>query len=64
MLESYSDSLVARIQHVEHLERTDVGRTPAPTVHRYVTAVEVVRILILGLDASGSVCMMKGRRSA
>ena len=57
MLETYRDAFVARIQHVERDERADVGRTLARTEHRYVTAVELARVLIVGLDARGRVCL-------
>ncbi len=55
MLETYRDAFIARIQHVERSERADVGRTLARTEHRYVTAVELARVLIVGLDARGLV---------
>src|SRR5271166_3474598 len=57
MLEAYRDAFIARIQHVERSERADVGRTLARTEHRYVTAVELARVLIVGLDARGVVCL-------
>ncbi len=57
MLETYRDAFVARIQHVERSERADVNRTLARTEHRYVTAVELARVLIVGLDVRGVVCL-------
>lgn len=55
MLETYRDDFVARIQHIERLEREALGRSLARTEHRYVSAVELARVLILGLDADGCV---------
>jgi PAS domain S-box-containing protein len=55
MLETYQDSFVARIQHVERLEKQELGRALARTQRRYVSAIEYARALILGLDASGNV---------
>ena len=57
MLETYRDAFVARIQRIERSERADVGRTLARTEHRYVSAVELARVLIVGLDANGTVCL-------
>jgi len=55
MLESYRESFVARIQHVERLEREELGRSLARAEHRYKSAVELARVLIIGLDASGRI---------
>jgi len=55
MLESYRDDFVARIQQVERLEKQALGRSLARTEHRYINAVELARVLILGLDADACV---------
>jgi PAS domain S-box-containing protein len=55
MLEAYRDAYVARIQHAERAERAQIDRTLARTEHRYVSAVELARVLVVGLDAEGSV---------
>ncbi|MFY0538222.1 protoglobin domain-containing protein [Nannocystis pusilla] len=55
MLESYRDDFVARIQQVERLEKQALGRSLARTEHRYINAVELARVLILGLDVDGCV---------
>lgn len=53
MLESYSDDWISRIQHVERLEKEALGRSLAVTQHRYVNAVELAHVLIVGLDGEG-----------
>jgi len=55
MLESYRDDFVARIQHVERSERKAVDASLARTEHRYVNAVELAHVLILGLDAGARI---------
>jgi CheY-like chemotaxis protein len=55
MLESYRDDSIARIQHAERLEKEALGRDLAQTQHRYVNAVELARVLIVGLDDAGTV---------
>jgi PAS domain S-box-containing protein len=51
MLGAYHDDYVARIQRIDRLEREQVDRTLAKTEHRYQHAVELARVLIVGLDA-------------
>ncbi|KYF91799.1 histidine kinase [Sorangium cellulosum] len=51
MLETYRDDLLARARHAERLDREEVGRTLARTEHRYKSAVELARVLVVGLDA-------------
>ena len=53
MLESYSDDWISRIQHVERMEKEALGRSLAVTQHRYVNAVELAHVLIVGLDGDG-----------
>jgi PAS domain S-box-containing protein len=55
MLESYCDDSIARVQHAERLEKEALGRDLAQTQHRYVNAVELARVLIVGLDDDGVV---------
>ncbi len=50
MLETYRDALIAKVQRVDRLERAEVGRTLARTEHRYRNAVELARVLVVGLD--------------
>ncbi|MBZ5708128.1 protoglobin domain-containing protein [Nannocystis pusilla] len=57
MLESYRDNFVARIQQVERLERQALGASLARTEHRYVNAVELAHVIIVGLDAHGSILL-------
>ena len=57
MLETYRDAFVSRIQQVERGERAQVNRTLARTEHRYVTVVELARVLIVGIDIHGLVCL-------
>jgi PAS domain S-box-containing protein len=51
MLETYRDDFLARAQRAERLDREEVGRTLARTEHRYKSAVELARVLVVGLDA-------------
>jgi PAS domain-containing protein len=46
---------ITRIQHVERSEKEALGRSLARTEHRYVNAVELAHVLILGLDVGGVV---------
>ena len=55
MLESYREDFVARIQQRERLERDALGASLARIEHRYVSAVELAHVLIVGLDADGDV---------
>ncbi|WP_434423374.1 protoglobin domain-containing protein [Nannocystis pusilla] len=57
MLESYRDDFVARLQHVERLERQALGASLARTEHRYINAVELAHVLIVGLDARGAILL-------
>ncbi|MFO0761336.1 MAG: protoglobin domain-containing protein [Byssovorax sp.] len=57
MMEAYRDAYAARVQHVEQLERHEAYRTLRRTEHRYVNAVELGKMLIIGLDARGLIRM-------
>ena len=52
MLESYREDFVARVQRIERLEKEELNRALVRAEHRYVNAVELARVLIVGLDAS------------
>ncbi len=55
MLESYRDDFIARIQHVERTEKEELGHSLARSEHRYVHAVELARVLIIGLGADARI---------
>ena len=58
MLETYRDAFVARIQRAERRERAEVDRALARMEHRYTQAVELSRVLVVGLDDEVRVRMM------
>lgn len=58
MLETYRDAFVARIQKAERRERAEVDRALARMEHRYTQAVELSRVLVVGLNESAQVRMM------
>ena len=53
MVESYREDFIARIQRIERMEQKALGASLARTEQRYFNAVEVPRVLIVGLDANG-----------
>jgi PAS domain S-box-containing protein len=55
MLESYCEASLARIEQAERLEKETLGRDLAQTQHRYINAVELARVMIIGLDDKGTV---------
>ena len=55
MLDTYGEETLARAQRSDRLERDAMGRTLARTEHRYKNAVELARVLIVGLDTGGVV---------
>ena len=55
MLESYRDHFVARLQQKNKLEREEVDDALRRTEHRYMSAVELARVLVVGLDREGRV---------
>ena len=57
MLETYKDSFVERIRSVERQERLDLGSALARAEHRYVNAVELASVIIVGLDRTGAVLL-------
>ena len=50
MLESYREDFVARVQRLERLEKQALNRALLRAEHRYVNAVELARVMIIGLD--------------
>ncbi|MDB4932303.1 MAG: hypothetical protein JWM10_4787 [Myxococcaceae bacterium] len=57
MLETYREDFVARIQRVERQENERLRRELARSEHRYASAVELARVLVVGLDAAGRVAL-------
>lgn len=55
MLEAYKDSFVERLEHVAQQERTALGTALAEAQHRYVGAVELAQVMIVGLDSESRV---------
>ena len=55
MLETYHDSFVERIRVAARQERIDLGNALARAERRYVNAVELASVLIVGLDAQGRI---------
>jgi PAS domain S-box-containing protein len=53
MLETYREDSLALFQRRERVEKQAVDQTLRRTEHRYVNAVELARVLIIGLDARG-----------
>jgi PAS domain S-box-containing protein len=53
MLQTYKDSFSERIREVGRLERSQLGDALSRTEHRYINAVELASVLIVGLDATG-----------
>jgi PAS domain S-box-containing protein len=57
MLGTYQDSFVERMRAVERQERLDLGSALARAEHRYVNAVELASVMIVGLDRSGAILL-------
>jgi PAS domain S-box-containing protein len=55
MLETYKDSFVERIRLAARQEQIDLGKALARAERRYVSAVELASVLIIGLDAQGRI---------
>jgi len=55
MLESYKDSLVERLEQLNRQQRRDLGDALAQAERRYISAVELAGVIIVGLDASGNI---------
>lgn len=57
MLETYKDSFVERIRNVAQQEQLVLGEALARAKHRYVNAVELASVAIIGLNADGNIQM-------
>ncbi len=55
MLQAYKDSFVERLEQVARQERAALGTALAKAEHRYVNAVELAGVIIVGLDAHGCI---------
>ncbi len=54
-LEAYREDYVARVQRLERIEKQELNRTLVRTEHRYVNAVELAHVMIVGLDARSDI---------
>jgi len=57
MLQAYKDSFTERIRAIERQEGSLVRHALARAEHRYVNAVELASVLILGLDRQGRIML-------
>jgi PAS domain S-box-containing protein len=57
MLETYRHDFVARLQRVERSEREELERKLARSEHRYVNAVELAGVMVIGMDAEGRIAL-------
>jgi PAS domain S-box-containing protein len=57
MLETYREDFVARLQRVERIETQRLERALAQSEHRYTSAVELARVLVVGLDANATITL-------
>lgn len=57
MLEAYKDSFVERIEHAARQETRDLGTALAQAEQRYVAAVELAGVIIVGLDREGRIAL-------
>jgi PAS domain S-box-containing protein len=55
MLQAYKDSFAERIREAGRVERTELGDALSRTEHRYINAVELASVLIIGLDVGGAI---------
>lgn len=55
MLEAYKDSFVERIEQAVKQERRDLGTALAQAERRYVSAVDLAGVIIVGLDRDGAI---------
>jgi PAS domain S-box-containing protein len=55
MVGAYADDQMSRLRRADQLERARLDRTLAKTEHRYEYAVELARVLFVGLDAQARV---------
>ncbi len=57
MLETYRDDYIGRLQRVERGEKFELERALARSEHRYVNAVELAGVLVIGLDGKGLIAL-------
>jgi PAS domain S-box-containing protein len=57
MLEAYREDFVARVQRAERLEMGRISASLASMDHRYRNAVELASVLVVGLDANGTILL-------
>jgi PAS domain S-box-containing protein len=57
MMETYREDFVARLQRVERNENERLRRELERSEHRYISAVELARVLVVGLDSAGCVAL-------
>ncbi len=57
MSETYREDSLERLQHVEALERDRLEKALERTEHRYANAVELARVLVVGMDTAGRIQM-------
>lgn len=55
MLETYQEALVGRLEQLNQQQRRDLGAALAQAERRYISAVELAGVIIVGLDASGNI---------
>lgn len=55
MLESYNQHFLARLRQRETFERAELDQTLRRTEHRYINAVELAHVMIIGLDRQGHI---------
>ncbi len=55
MLEAYKDSYVERIEQAAKQERRDMGQALAQAERRYVSAVELAGVIIIGLERDATI---------
>ena len=63
MLEGYDEDYVARAQRIERLEKQELSRALVRTEHRYMNAVELARVLIVGARRDGERCSLFNREA-
>jgi PAS domain S-box-containing protein len=57
MLETYREDFVARIQRVERLEKRELEKALARSEHRYQSAIESAKVLVVGVDVNGVIVL-------
>ena len=55
MLETYKDSLVDRLEQLAKQQRRDLGDALAQAERRYISAVELAGVIIVGLDSAANI---------